>query len=154
MPYKEVQPTRINTQLNNIIPTNTNAQYTQSPLTITNQNINAIPTTINTQYNIPQTTQPTTTNIQNPPPIANNIQIQTQPKAVKSPLNKIQIIQNATPAFPNMAQVLTQQKLNKTPMPILTPQQSADSHFVRNVQIYETSEPRLLQINSNKRSIF
>ena len=104
-----------------------------------------------TQYNIPQTAQTTL----NSPAIPQNIQLQTlqQPQKIRNSLNQIQIIQNATPAFPNMAQILNQQKLNKTPMPLLTPQQSADSHFVRNFPIYE-ADPRRMQIIGNKRSSY
>jgi hypothetical protein len=80
------------------------------------KSLDAIPPTM-TQYNIPQTAQTTL----NSPAIPQNIQLQTlqQPQKIRNSLNQIQIIQNATPAFPNMTQILNQQKLNKTPMPLL-----------------------------------
>ena len=134
--YGNILPTTTNTQVENAFPT---TGFGQTPITTTTDFTNYLPdvtttqytqspTTINTQFNNALTTQyesslPATTTI-TPSPI-------TQMKGYE--FIPTPIVQTTNP--------------NLIPLPTLTQQQLADSHFVRNVPIYESDPRRISYYN-------
>ena len=146
------------TQYQNSFPTT--AQYTNStPITATTttQYANTFPTTTQkatTQYVTPQTT----TTIQNTPvtgviPTAAHQNVPATTKGIAPIAGPSPIPGLKGYDFVVTGQPLKAQNPQSIPLPKLTPQQHADSHFVSNFPIYE-SDPRRIQYLSNRRASY